>query len=50
MVDGVALSATGSNNRTVSMSSIFSYSLEGIEVIKSPTADMVKFPNKWDWK
>jgi len=37
-------------NRTVSMSSISSYSLEGIEVIKSPTADMVKFPNKWDWK
>ncbi len=40
MVDGVALSATGSNDRTVSMSSISSYSLEGIEVIKSPTADM----------
>ncbi len=40
MIDGVALSATGSNDRTVSMSSISSYSLEGIEVIKSPTADM----------
>ncbi len=40
MVDGVALSATGSTDRAVSMSSISSYSLEGIEVIKSPTADM----------
>ncbi len=40
MIDGVALSATGGTDRTVSMSSISSYSLEGIEVIKSPTADM----------
>ncbi len=40
MVDGVSLAATGSNDRSVSLSSISSYSLEGIEVIKAPTADM----------
>ena len=40
MVDGVSLAPTGSNDRAVSMGSISSYSLEGIEVIKSPTANM----------
>lgn len=40
MVDGVTLAPTGSSDRSVSMGSISSYSLEGIEVIKSPTADM----------
>lgn len=40
MVDGVALVATGNGDRSVSMSSISSYSLEGIEVIKAPTASM----------
>ncbi len=40
MVDGVALAATGNEDRGVSMSSISSYSLEGIEVIKAPTANM----------
>jgi len=40
MVDGVSLAATGENDRSVSMSSISSYSLEGIEVIKAPTASM----------
>ncbi len=40
LVDGVSLAATGSNDRSVSMSSISSYSLDGIEVIKSPTANM----------
>lgn len=40
MVDGVSLAATGGNDRSVSMSSISSYSLEGIEVIKAPTAAM----------
>ena len=40
MVDGVTLAPTGSSDRSVSMGSISSYSLEGIEVIKSPTANM----------
>jgi TonB-dependent receptor len=40
MVDGVSLSATGSSDRSVDMSMISSYSLEGIEVIKAPTANM----------
>ncbi len=40
MVDGVSLAATGNGDRSVSMSSISSYSLEGIEVIKAPTASM----------
>ena len=40
MVDGVALAATSSSDRSVSLNSISSYSLEGIEVIKAPTADM----------
>ena len=40
MVDGVTLTPTNGNNRSVSMGMISSYSLEGIEVIKSPTADM----------
>ncbi len=40
MVDGVALASTSHGDRSVSMASISSYSLEGIEVIKSPTADM----------
>jgi TonB-dependent receptor len=40
MVDGVSLTPTGSNDRSVSMGMISSYSLEGIEVIKSPTANM----------
>ncbi len=40
MLDGVSLAATGNNDRSVSLNSISSYSLEGIEVIKAPTADM----------
>ncbi len=40
MVDGVQMAATGSGDRSVNMSMISSYSLEGIEVIKSPTANM----------
>ncbi len=40
MVDGVSLAATGEDDRSVSMSSISSYSLEGIEVIKAPNASM----------
>ncbi len=40
MVDGVTLAPTGRSDRSVSMGSISSYSLEGIEVIKSPTANM----------
>ncbi len=40
MVDGVSLAATSKDDRSVSLSSISSYSLEGIEVIKAPTADM----------
>ncbi len=40
MVDGVPLAATDKEDRSVSMGSISSYSLEGIEVIKSPTANM----------
>ncbi len=40
MVDGVSLAATGEDDRSVSMNSISSYSLEGIEVIKAPNASM----------
>ncbi len=40
MVDGVSLSETSNEDRSVSMNMISSYSLEGIEVIKSPTANM----------
>jgi TonB-dependent receptor len=40
MVDGVQMAATSSGDRSVNMSMISSYSLEGIEVIKSPTANM----------
>ncbi len=40
MVDGVTLTPTGSDDRSVSLGMISSYSLEGIEVIKSPTANM----------
>ena len=40
MVEGVSLEPTGYKDRSVSLSSISSYSLEGIEVIKAPTADM----------
>jgi len=40
MVDGVVLTPTGNEDRSVSMGMISSYSLEGIEVIKSPTANM----------
>ncbi len=40
MVDGVQMAATSSGNRSVNMSMISSYSLEGIEVIKAPTANM----------
>jgi hypothetical protein len=40
MVDGISLPATSSSDRSVSLKSVSSYSLEGIEVIKSPTADM----------
>jgi len=40
MVDGVAMAPTSSSDRSMSMSMISSYSLEGIEVIKSPTANM----------
>ncbi len=40
MVDGVELASTDANDRSVSLSGISAYSLEGIEVVKSPTADM----------
>jgi TonB-dependent receptor len=40
MVDGVQMASTSSGDRSVNMSMISSYSLEGIEVIKAPTADM----------
>jgi TonB-dependent receptor len=40
MIDGVSMAPTSSNDRSVSMGMISSYSLEGIEVIKSPTANM----------
>jgi len=40
MVDGIALTPTGRTDRSMSMNMISSYSLEGIEVIKSPTANM----------
>ena len=40
MVDGVTLAPTSESDRSVSMGMISSYSLEGIEVIKSPTANM----------
>jgi len=40
MIDGIEVASTGSDDRSVSMSAISSYSLDGIEVIKSNTADL----------
>ncbi len=40
MIDGVAMSSTDGGDRSVDMSMISSYSLEGIEAIKAPTANM----------
>lgn len=40
MIDGVAISPTGSDDRSISMNIISTNSLEKIEVIKSPTANM----------
>lgn len=40
MIDGVDLGSTGGNDRSVSLNGISAYSLEGIEVVKSGTADM----------
>ena len=40
MIDGVELGATGGDDRSVGLNGISAYSLEGIEVVKSGTADM----------
>ena len=40
MIDGVEVASTDSYDRSVSMSAISSYSLDGIEVVKSNTADL----------
>ena len=40
MVDGIDLAGTDPNDRSTSLNSISSYSLDGIEVIKSARADM----------
>ena len=40
MIDGVEVASTGSNDRSTNLAMISSYSLDGIEVIKSNTADL----------
>ncbi len=40
MVEGIEIAATGKDDRSVSLNTISSYSLDGMEVVKSNTADM----------
>ena len=40
MIDGIEVASTGSDDRSTNLSMISSYSLDGIEVVKSNTADL----------
>ena len=40
MIDGIEVASTGADDRSTSLAMVSSYSLDGIEVIKSNTADL----------